>query len=264
MTARAAYIICATPRSGSTLLCRLLGATGVAGHPHSYFHRSSVEDWARFLDIEIDGTASQEETLRAVLAAAIKEGSGQTDMFGLRLMRKSFDFFMDQLDLVYPGYPNDVARIEAAFGPTRYIRLTRADKAAQAVSVVKAIQTGLWHKAPDGTEIERLSPHQEPCYDPALIQQHYDAFQASDDAWAAWFDHQGLQPLHITYEALSANPLATVARVLRYLGRDPAAARELTLPVAKLADATSQSWIDRFKSERLGGPGPQDGTTRPV
>src|SRR4051812_29634736 len=31
------YLVCATPRSGSTLLCRALGATGVAGRPEEYF-----------------------------------------------------------------------------------------------------------------------------------------------------------------------------------------------------------------------------------
>src|SRR5690349_19289466 len=31
------YLVCATPRSGSTLLCRALSQTGVAGRPEEYF-----------------------------------------------------------------------------------------------------------------------------------------------------------------------------------------------------------------------------------
>src|SRR4051794_22395246 len=31
------YLVCATPRSGSTLLCRALAQTGVAGRPEEYF-----------------------------------------------------------------------------------------------------------------------------------------------------------------------------------------------------------------------------------
>ncbi len=31
------YLICATPRSGSTLLCEALDNTGLAGHPKEYF-----------------------------------------------------------------------------------------------------------------------------------------------------------------------------------------------------------------------------------
>jgi len=32
-----AYLVCSTPRSGSTLLCELLKSTGVAGRPDEYF-----------------------------------------------------------------------------------------------------------------------------------------------------------------------------------------------------------------------------------
>ena len=31
------YIVCATPRSGSTLVCKALRDTGVAGRPEEYF-----------------------------------------------------------------------------------------------------------------------------------------------------------------------------------------------------------------------------------
>src|SRR5829696_10459407 len=34
---RLSYLICATPRSGSTLLCDALDATGIAGHPEEHF-----------------------------------------------------------------------------------------------------------------------------------------------------------------------------------------------------------------------------------
>ena len=34
---RTSYLVCATPRSGSTLLCEGLTATGVAGRPQEYF-----------------------------------------------------------------------------------------------------------------------------------------------------------------------------------------------------------------------------------
>jgi LPS sulfotransferase NodH len=33
------YLVCGTPRSGTSLLCRLLAATGVAGRPEEYFWR---------------------------------------------------------------------------------------------------------------------------------------------------------------------------------------------------------------------------------
>ena len=41
-----AYFICATPRTGSTLLCELLTSTQVAGVPESYFRSPDEPSWA--------------------------------------------------------------------------------------------------------------------------------------------------------------------------------------------------------------------------
>ncbi|HMF66717.1 MAG TPA: Stf0 family sulfotransferase, partial [Phyllobacterium sp.] len=41
MPAARSYVICGTPRSGSTLLCDLLESTGIAGRPASYFRSES-------------------------------------------------------------------------------------------------------------------------------------------------------------------------------------------------------------------------------
>ncbi|MBT6203829.1 MAG: sulfotransferase, partial [Rhodospirillaceae bacterium] len=38
------YVICTSPRSGSTLLCSLLAATGLAGNPCSHFHDPSISE----------------------------------------------------------------------------------------------------------------------------------------------------------------------------------------------------------------------------
>ena len=45
------YIICTSPRSGNTLLCKLLAATNVAGVPGSHFHVPSLEGWLAAYDL---------------------------------------------------------------------------------------------------------------------------------------------------------------------------------------------------------------------
>ena len=164
------YVICTSPRSGSTLLCKLLAATGVAGNPDSYFHRPSISGWLEDLGLARDPSASDRELLEAIFRTAIAKGTLDTGIFGLRLQRHSFDFFIKQLLVLYPGRSNCVECFQAAFGQTLFVHLTRRDKVAQAVSYVKARQTGLWHAAPDGTELERLSPPQKPAYDASEIR----------------------------------------------------------------------------------------------
>jgi len=247
------YIICTSPRSGSTLLCRLLAATGRSGNPDSHFHKPSLDAWCGYYDIARDSVASERDLLEAIFDAAIAEGTGATDLFGLRLQRHSFDFFMRQLRILHPDPANDFERIQAVFGKTLLIHLTRANKLDQAISLVKATQTGLWHKAPDGTELERLSAPRDPVYDGDEIARHLGELAALDRDWETWFADEGLEPLRIAYDALSADPAGILAHILDRLQVAPEPGRTIDLPVAKLADATSRNWAERFRAEGRGG-----------
>ena len=244
------YIICTTPRSGSTLLCGLLKSTGVAGLPDSHFHTPSVERWLESYGLNGADFATRNDTLRAIFTAAKSRGTGDTGLFGLRLQRGSFDFFMQQLALCHPTATTDAARISAEFGRTLFIHLTREDKLDQAISRVKATQTGLWHRAQDGTELERLSAPQEPQYDAGAIADHMAALTALDAAWESWFNAENLTPLRVTYDELSQDPNTGLKHVLAALGRDPSLADGIKPTVAKLADKTSKIWAKRFLSEQ--------------
>jgi len=243
------YVICTSPRSGSTLLCTLLAATGVAGNPGSYFHEPSLSDWLRYFDLAPDPSATERDVLAEIFRAAMAKGSLDTGMFGLRLQRHSFDFFTEKLAVLHPEFSRDTQRLQAAFGRTLFVHLTRRDKVEQAVSHVKADQTGLWHAAPDGTELERLSLPQKLVYDADKIRARYDELSAYDRAWEDWFAAEEIGPLCLTYEALSKDPIETLRQTLDELGLDRAAAGGVAPGVAKLADKTSRDWVARFRSE---------------
>jgi LPS sulfotransferase NodH len=247
-----AYVICTSPRSGSTLLCKLLAATGVAGKPDSHFHRPSLTDWLAEYRLTPDPAASEREVLADVFRAAIAEGRGGTGIFGLRLQRHSFDYFTDKLAVLHPAPGDDAQRFEAAFGKTLFVHLTRPDKVEQAVSYVRAQQSGLWHVAPDGTELERLAPHREPAYDGAEIRASVEIMTAYDREWEQWFAAEGVEPVRLTYDALAADPLGTLRQVLERLGQDIDAARGIGPSVRKLADGISHDWVTRFRAERPG------------
>ncbi len=243
------YIICTSPRSGSTLLCALLRETGIAGRPDSHFHEPSLDRWLEYYGLAKERFASREDSLRAVFASARERGVGGTSVFGLRMQRGSFPYFIEQADRLYPGRANDVERIEAAFGPTLFVHLQRPDKLAQAVSLVMAEQTGLWHRAADGSELERLAPPQEPSYDREAIARHMADLAALNAEWEHWFAREGLAPLRISYDELASAPQETLAHLLDALGLDPLRARRVQPPTAKLADATSRKWRERFTAE---------------
>jgi LPS sulfotransferase NodH len=184
--------------------------------------------------------------LAEIVQAAKRTGSGEGDLFGMRLQRHSFEFFMRQLDLLNPGCSSDAARIEAAFGRTLFVYLNRADKLDQAISYVKAAQTGLWLRAPDGTEIERMAPPAAPVYDHEQLAQQFDAFQKMAEAWEAWFDVQKITPIWLSYEALADQPGQGLNQILAALGRRQ---QEIEPSVARLADQVNLEWAERFRSE---------------
>ncbi|WEX86658.1 Stf0 family sulfotransferase [Sinorhizobium garamanticum] len=243
------YVICTSPRSGSTLLCKLLAATGVSGNPGSYFHRPSISEWLAYFDLPSEAATSERETLATIFRAAIAKGSLNTGMFGLRLQRHSFDFFVQKLAVLHPEPASDLKRFEAAFGRTLFIYLTRLDKIEQAVSIARAEQTGLWHMAPDGTELERLAPSSKAGYNAEEIRTYCDRFTSDDLDWRDWFKSQRIEPLQITYETLSSNPIETLREILGELGLNRDAANGVISGVAKLADETSRDWVARFRAE---------------
>ena len=243
------YIICGTPRTGSTLLCNLLASTKRAGNPDSFYGRKFMSAWAEEWRLPDRGTMSERDFNIAYLNAAVAAGKGGAGIFGLRLMRENLDELSADLDQIFPQLPSDRARLEKAFGRILYIHLSREDKLAQAISLVKAEQTGLWHMAPDGTEIERLAPPKEPEYDFARINREVLELESYDAAWNSWFDAQGIEPLRIGYETLSANPASALIGICEALGVQPPNARDVSPGVAKLADETSLDWMRRYRLE---------------
>jgi LPS sulfotransferase NodH len=239
-----AYIICATPRSGSTLLCDMLAGSGVAGNPNSYYRPPSIAHFAARMGVPYDaGTA---EFDRAYLAAVLKTGRGDTDVFGLRLMWDAVGPLTERLDRLFPDLPTDALRFERAFGPVTYLYLSREDKVAQAVSRLKAEQTGLWHVAADGTERERSAPPQPAVYDAHRLSAFIAEVAHDEAAWEHWFKAQGIAPFRLTYDELVADPRPVLARVLTMLGLDPARAAGAAVRTSRMADAESLAWVERY------------------
>ncbi|TPM90340.1 Stf0 family sulfotransferase [Mesorhizobium sp. B2-1-3A] len=242
-----AYIICGTPRTGSTLLCKLLASTGTSGDPHSFYRRQDVSEWAEEWKLLARDTMGELEFDVAYLDAAITAGKGGTEIFGLRLMRENLDELSAILDRIFPGLASNTARFERAFGRILYIHLSRENKLAQAISLIKAQQTGLWHIAPDGTEIERVAPAQEPQYDFERIKGELAELESYDAAWNIWFTAQGITPLRVGYEHLSADPAAALLGICEALGVQLPNADDIRPGVAKLADETSLDWMRRYR-----------------
>ena len=250
MTKFDSYIICATPRSGSTLLCDLLTETRIAGRPDSFFCYESFGWWAGYLNVPNGGWDAQENFDSKYLSAIKEWGSHGTPIFGMRLMWESVNDLSRRLDHFFPNLLKDSARFEAAFGNIRYLHLSREDKVAQAISRYRAEHSGLWHKYSDGSERERLRAGQEPDFDAHALGGIVATLNEHDSLWTEWFKNQEINPIQIRYEDLASNPQLVLSSTLSALGLDSSIAESIEPISAKMADSKSQAWSKRFRREQ--------------
>jgi trehalose 2-sulfotransferase len=247
------YFVCATPRSGSTLLCRSLAETGVAGRPGEYFERlrhSGLPREPREYFETIGDTSLLEllpETRAGDLADADLErelprslaaGTTPNGVFGAKLMWGYFGDFLTRLGTSLDGPA--VERLTERFGPISWIHVTRAGKVAQAVSLWRAVQTRAW-SADD-------APETHPVYDARGIAHLRDQLTEQDAAWRAWFGAKAIDPLVVEYERLTTEHAATLRDVLAHL--DLEVERIPDPPMDRQGDERSDRWVARFNEEK--------------
>ncbi len=244
------YIICATPRSGSTLLCEMLSATGLAGRPNSYFREQDISWWADRWGVARPNGLEDADFDRSYVNAMTREGSANTGVFGLRLMWGSVEEAHRRLGRVYDPQADVVDLFREAFGPMVFIHLSRVDKVAQAISLIRAEQSGLWHVNADGTVLEGSATPQPIAYDAKRIGSLISELRSDEEGWERFFAERHIEPLRLTYETMAADPRKSLAIVLAAIGRRPDAAREITIKTAKMGgDQISRDWADRFTRE---------------
>lgn len=224
-------------------MCDLLWQTRVAGKPNSFFRPASFADWCDFWEVpRVDADTFD----ASYLQTALERGSDETGTFGLRIMWDNMPAMITRLRVLRGG-ASDTETLNAAFGPCQFIHLSRDDKVAEAVSLAIAEQTGLWHRNADGTDRENFGHSDAPIYDDAHIAHELNGLEAEAAGWADWFAANRIRPHRVTYEALAKAPLAQLAAILSFLGKDPALADTATPGTQKLATQRNRDWAARFR-----------------
>lgn len=263
---RRSYLVCATQRSGSTLVCELLKGTGVAGRPEEYFEATQqtgipphpgefLEGLERTgLGIRDDpeppeaprysslaGVADYEQHLERVLEL----GTTPNGVFGAKLMFNQLTELASLASDVpkYDGLERGEL-LERLFGSPRYIWVSRGDKVRQAVSMWKALQTRRW-RADMSTE------RPEPEYRYMGIEHLVRRFESEDSGWSKFFATHRIEPLRISYEGDLERDLAgTVQRVLDWLGVSAPAGWRPPEPMDRQSDAGSEDWVAAYHRDR--------------
>lgn len=239
MISNPAYWLCTSPRSGSSALGDALARTGVTGRPTEYFnHRFWPELLERF---NVDPTENAFVT--TYLRALAKETATPNGVFGVKVMLdRDVRPFFEGLREVH-GSLSDAQLLRATFADLRFVYLTRRDKVRQAVSFMRAQQTGVWERY--NGEAKPETPRLE--FDFAALNQTVHDLTLCEARWQYLFSALGVAPYTVVYEDYVPRPEAAVREILDFLGLEPPADWSLSeLPMQRLADEVSDAWVERY------------------
>jgi LPS sulfotransferase NodH len=281
MTPQRSYIVCATPRSGSTLVCNALGETGVAGRPEEYFEALRHSGRPRrpeeyFRDHLGERAVGSEPAPRSPLWSraaydrylewSFDAGTTDNGVFGAKLMWGYFGDFVSLLRNV-PAY-RDLPLAEllpAVFPDLTFVRVVRANKLRQAVSLWKAVQTATWREDQASAKAASVEDDGSPPYRSFIeehrpqLRFHYRAIAhlleqllIEEASWDAFFEHCGIKPVLVLYENFASDYETSTLNLLDRLDLSPPPDFEFEPRMKRQSDKVNDDWVRRYSELRLG------------
>jgi trehalose 2-sulfotransferase len=254
------YLVCATPRSGSTLLCETLSKTGVAGNPLEFFEalpetgvpRRPVDYLAGLDDPEalalIEGAPAPEappySDLRGCtdydehLAKVRESGTTPNGVFGAKIMWAHLEDLGRRL-----GSGDLGALVDERFDHPRFVWVRRQDTIRQAVSLWRAMQTQSWRA-------ENEPATGEPQYSYPALRHLVEQLEAHDRAWERFLAAKA-RVLTLTYEQIASDIGDAVRRTLAHIDVAQDAAVDVLPAMRRQADERSDEWAEAYSKDAL-------------
>jgi trehalose 2-sulfotransferase len=288
------YLVCATQRSGSTLVCQALKQTGVAGMPEEFFEalqhsgrpRRPEEYFTGLDDPSILSHLAERERRSAndpeptsplwtrtaydrYLDWAMEQGTTPNGVFGAKLMWNYFGDFVSLLRNIPDHRDAPLAELlPAVFPNLTFVRVVRANKVRQAVSLWKAVQTAAWRQENPGEARELGAMAEDPDTPPykSFMDEHLPALRFDFNAishllggilrdearWDAFFEHVRIRPVLVLYENFAADQDASTASVLRQLDLEVPEGFHFEPKMKSQSDGLNDDWARRYAELRLG------------
>lgn len=217
--AQKGLLILSMPRAGSNWLASLSNSNGAMG---------IADEWLDFSHLTAPKGPAGRPQLNAQTLASAATPNGN---FAVKI-------FPRQLLQVIDEYEFDFIRRAHREHKPLIILLERKDRIAQAISLVRAMQTGQW----TGTD----PAHKKPRYNFGAISQAYFHICRGYDFWETYLSLQGFQHEKFTYEALQENTQPYLETLASHFNH-PMPEVHSTLHIQR--DPLSKAWRAQFDED---------------
>ncbi len=226
-------VIAALPRTGSNYLCERISLLEMCGAPREYLLPSDRERYDT--EFGLDPGLALGDYIDAVGRATRSASHGVASL-------KIMDSHWEEVGTELGG------SLHQQLAEPRYVMLTRRNRAAQAISLSKAMQSQAWMSYSD--------PEAAPQYDYSQLIEALGWIETGVQRWRTTFEQYGVTPVELTYEELLADLEGSLWKVLEQTfgsDFDPKTLSEATntnrgaLRVQR--DAQSAEWEARLRDE---------------
>ena len=240
-------LICATHRTGSNLLEEYLRASAMAGHPREFYSLDLARDYSRRMQLP-----DPDKDFLAYHRSIMERWTSDNGVFAAKIMWLHLEAIQERLKAA-PGGAEFVGEtpwesVEKLHPKPLVIHVTRKDKVRQAISMVRAKQTGVYSTVHLGTGRKREAPVGE--YDFHAVHYHIQKLKAEDAAWVELFRQHQVPVQTVVFEDFIKDPQNLTIALLKALGfPEPA---EWHWPQAKTrsqSDAINAEWYARYKED---------------
>jgi LPS sulfotransferase NodH len=229
------FLVLATARTGSSLVCSMLADSGVAGRPIEYLRPHNIEAYKA-----VRGYSSPYEILDDLKGRRTTPNG----YFGLKLHPQQL------MKLFGQGLTAEGAAFLRGF--SRFVLCSRRGKLDQAISHLLAMERKVWNQtndegAPD-FPLRQFGPG-----DTSSISRILMTHVLEDEFWREVIRRLDLPYVEVAYEDLSEDPAGQMARVFEFLGLGVAKADIPPPSTRKLADASNAQLREGFL-KAIGAP----------
>ncbi|MAR01135.1 MAG: hypothetical protein CMI00_11460 [Oceanospirillaceae bacterium] len=231
------YIICATQRSGSTMLCDDLKSTKIAGLPKEYFNKpmKKLKEQAN-----ADG--------KVFLDSLFESASTENGVVGIKVMSNQINRIGEVVKIIFPEYA-DMKPDEAFFKyfkDFKFVYLKRKNVVKQAVSRFIARGTGVYHlrgkkELPEnyGSEVE---------YNYEELAKEAKKIRRENVKWRKYFKLFDVNFYELEYEKI-ANNTKYVPDLLQFLEIEGGYEKK-PRKTKKVANELADSFVAKYKEDK--------------